>query len=74
MLCYGGVLTSQFYSALTAVEKVQRRATIKVDNNDPRRSVLQRAVNIALDLLPLTYDREIRDLVFLFKSVFGYIA
>ena len=28
---------------------------------------------LALDLLPLTYDREVRDLVYFFKSLFSYI-
>ena len=28
---------------------------------------------LALDLLPLTYDREVRDLVYFFKSLFNYI-
>ena len=28
---------------------------------------------IHLDLLPLTYDREIKDLVFLYKVLYGYI-
>ena len=27
----------------------------------------------ALNLLPLTYDREIKDLVFLYKALFGYV-
>jgi hypothetical protein len=29
--------------------------------------------SLALDLLPLTYDREVRDLVYFFKSLFNYI-
>ena len=29
---------------------------------------------LALDMLPLAYDREIKGLVFLYKAVFGYIA
>ena len=28
---------------------------------------------LALDMLPLAYDREIKDLVFLYKAVFGCI-
>jgi hypothetical protein len=27
----------------------------------------------ALDLLPLTFDREVKDLVFLYKALFGYV-
>ena len=27
----------------------------------------------ALNLLPLSYDREIKDLVFLYKALFGYV-
>jgi hypothetical protein len=26
---------------------------------------------LALDLLPLTFDREVKDLVFLYKALFG---
>ena len=28
---------------------------------------------LALNLLPLTFDREIKDLVFLYKGLFGYL-
>ena len=28
---------------------------------------------LALDMLPLAYDREIGDLVFFYKAVYGYI-
>ena len=28
---------------------------------------------LALDMLPLAYDREIKDLVFFYKAVYGYI-
>jgi hypothetical protein len=28
---------------------------------------------LALDLLPLTFDREVKDLVFLYKALFGYV-
>ena len=28
---------------------------------------------LALDILPFAYDREIRDLVFFYKAVYGYI-
>jgi hypothetical protein len=28
---------------------------------------------LALDLLPLTFDREVKDLVFLDKALFGYV-
>ena len=28
---------------------------------------------LALDMLPLAYDREIKDLVFFYKTVYGYI-
>ena len=28
---------------------------------------------IALDLLPLTYDRELKDLLFFYKSLFNHI-
>ena len=28
---------------------------------------------LALDLLPLTFDREVKDLVYLYKALFGYV-
>ena len=28
---------------------------------------------IHVDLFPLTYDREVKDLVFLYKALYGYI-
>ena len=29
---------------------------------------------LALDMLPLAYDREIKDLVFFYKAVYGHMA
>jgi hypothetical protein len=28
---------------------------------------------LALDILPLTFDREVKDLVYLYKALFGYV-
>jgi hypothetical protein len=28
---------------------------------------------LVLDLLPLTFDREVKDLVYLYKALFGYV-
>jgi hypothetical protein len=54
------------------VEKVQRRATRWITMTK-RGELSYRERLLALDPLPLTYDREVRDLVYLFKSLFSYI-
>ena len=53
-------------------ERVQRRATrwilhIKQGELSYKERLIQ------LDLLPLTYDHEVKDLVFLYKALYGYI-
>ena len=53
-------------------ERVQRRATrwiLQIKQGEL--SYKERL--ILLDLLPLTYDREVKELVFLYKALYGYI-
>ena len=53
-------------------ERVQRRATrwiLQIKQGEL--SYKERLIH--LDLLPLTYDREVKDLVFLYKALYGYI-
>ena len=52
------------------VEKVQRRATkwILMNGEMPYKERLS-----SLNLLPLSYDRELKDLTFFYKSLFGFI-
>ena len=53
-------------------ERVQRRATrwiLQIKQGEL--SYKERPIH--LDLLPLTYDREVKDLVFLYKALYGYI-
>ena len=72
-LCYATQVWSPAQVSLKAqVERVQRRAT---------RWILQTRIGemsyrdrlITLDLLPLTYDRELKDLVFFYKCLFNHI-
>ena len=72
-LCYATQVWSPAQVSLKAqVEWVQRRAT---------RWILQTRIGemsyrdrlITLDLLPLTYDRELKDLVFFYKCFFNHI-
>jgi hypothetical protein len=51
------------------IESVQRRATGWILK--PR--LARCLTHNALGLLPLCYDREIKDLVFFFKALYGYI-
>ena len=56
----------------TILERVQRRATRWIlRTRIGEMSYKQRLLTLAL--LPLTYDRELRDLVFLYNCIFGYI-
>ncbi|CAB4008436.1 Hypothetical predicted protein, partial [Paramuricea clavata] len=52
------------------VEKVQRRATkwILMNREMPYKERLS-----SLNLLPLSYDREMKDLIFFYKALFGFI-
>ena len=53
-------------------ERVQRRATCWIlQIKQGELSYKERLIH--LDLLPLTYDREVKDLVFLYKALYGYI-
>ena len=47
-------------------ERVQRRATRWILH-------IKQGGLIQLDLLPLTYDREVKDLVFFYKALYRYI-
>ena len=54
------------------IERVQRRATRWIMMS--RRGELNYKERLlALDLLPLTFDREVKDLVYLYKALFGYV-
>ena len=52
------------------VEKVQRRATkwILMNREMPYKERMS-----SLNLLPLSYDREMKDLTFFYKALFGFI-
>ena len=53
-------------------ERVQRRATrwiLQIKQGEL--SYKERLIH--LDLLPLTYDREVKDLILLYKALYGYI-
>ena len=55
----------------TILERVQRRATRWIlRTRTGEMSYKQRLLTLAL--LPLTYDRELKDLVFLYNCIFGY--
>jgi len=54
------------------VEKVQRRATHGIpQTKQGELSYKERLIH--LDLLPLTYDREVKDLIFLNKALYAHI-
>jgi hypothetical protein len=73
-LCYATEVWSPVNSVQISrrVEQVQRRATRWITMTK-RGELSYRERLLALDLLPLTYDREVRDLVYFFKSLFSYI-
>ena len=55
-------------------EKIQRLATRWILGVKPGEvSYKERLQQLAMDMLPLVYDREIKDPVFFFKAVNGYI-
>ncbi len=72
-LCYAKEIWSSVNSIQLSrqLEKLQRRATKWILVNRGELTYTERLR--ALDLLPLTYDREIKDLVFLYKALFGYL-
>jgi hypothetical protein len=53
-------------------ERVQRRAT-RLIMMSRRGELSYKERLLALDLLPLTFDREVKDFVFLYKALFGYV-
>jgi hypothetical protein len=73
-LCYATEVWSLVNNIQLAkrVERVQRRATRWIMMS--RRGELNYKERLlALDLLPLTFDREVKDLVYLYKALFGYV-
>ena len=42
-------------------------------NRDLRNAILYKQRLLKLEVLPLSYDREMKDLVFFFKSLYGYV-
>jgi len=54
------------------VERVQRRATHWILQTK-QGELPYKGRLIHLDLLPLTFDREVKDLIFLYKALYGYI-
>ena len=72
-LCYATeVWCSAQKSLKLKIEQVQRRATSRILILKPgQMSYVERL--LALDILPLAYDREIKDLVSFYKAVYGYI-
>ena len=52
------------------VEKVQRRATKWILMNG---DITYKERLLSLNLLPLSYDREIKDLTFFYKALFGFV-
>ena len=71
-LCYATEVWSPSQSTYkTNLERIQRRATrwilqVKIGE------VLYKDRLLTLNLLPLSYDREIKDLTFFFKAMYGY--
>ena len=72
-LCYASEVWSPVNNIQLSkrVESVQRRATRWILMSRGELSYKERL--LALNLLPLTFDREIKDLVFLYKGLFGYL-
>ena len=56
----------------STVERVQRRATSGILQAKRGETAYKQRL-ITLSLLPLCYEREIKDLVFFFKALYGYI-
>ena len=69
-LCYATEAWSPAQKSLKAkVEQVQRRVTRWILSLKPGQMSYGERM-LALDMLPLAYDREIKDLVFLYKAVY----
>ena len=72
-LCYASEVWSPAQKSLKVkVEQVQRRATRWILRLKPGQMSYGERL-LALDMLPLAYDGEIKDLVFFYKAVYGYI-
>ena len=70
-LCYASEVWSPPYSSQKAkIERIQRRATRWILKARIRDSSYKERLT-ALELLPLCYDREIRDLIFFYKALYG---
>lgn len=72
-LCYGTQAWSPSHSYLQGkIERVQRRATRWIlRSRIGEMSYKER--RIRLDLLPLVYDRELKDMTFFYKCLYGQI-
>ena len=70
-LCYASEVWSPAQKSLKfKVEQVQRRATRWILSLKPGQMSYGERL-LALDMLPLAYDGEIKDLVFFYKAVYG---
>ena len=71
--CYATEVWSPAKKSLKVkVEEVQRRGTRWILSLKPG-LMSYGEIMLALDMLPLAYDREIKGLVFFYKAVYGYI-
>ena len=71
-LCYASEVWSPNTAKLrNRVESIQRRATAWILNTNHAKLTYQQRL-ICLDLLPLCNEREISDLVFFFKALYGF--
>ena len=72
-LCYATEVWSFAQKSLKVkVEQVQRRPPGWILGLKPGQMSYGERL-LALDMLPLAYDREIKDLVFFYKVVYGYV-
>ena len=72
-LCYATVVWSPHQVALKAkIERVQRRATRWILRTRLGDTTYKERLQ-ALHLLPLCYDREVKDLTFFYKALYGHI-
>lgn len=70
-LCYASeVWSPPYFSQKVKIEQIQRRATRWILKARIGDSTYNERLS-ALKLLPLCYDREIRDLIFFFKCLYG---
>ena len=72
-LCYGTEIWSPSNVSLKVkIERIQRRATGWILRSRIGEISYQERLQ-SLDMLPLCYDREIQDLVFFYKALYGYV-